>query len=80
MSANTEFLTLPVYRNGTLYVPLKKSFLALDQNGNERWSESSKWEIDLFGVMPFDSQDNVYLTINTEPTPGSDSIFYQGMR
>ena len=78
-SVNPEYLTLPIYRNGTLYVPLKKSFLALDQNGNERWSESSKWEIDLFGLMPFDSQNNVYLTINTEPIPGSDSIFYQGM-
>ena len=78
-SVNPEYLTLPVYRNGTLYVPMKKSFLALDQNGNERWSESSKWAIKLFGAMPFDSRNDVYLTINTEPIPGSDSIFYQGM-
>ena len=78
-SVSPMFLTLPIYRNGTLYVPLKKSFVALDQTGNERWSESSKWAIDLFGVMPFDSQDDIYLTINTEPIPGSDSIFYQGM-
>jgi predicted transcriptional regulator len=77
-NVNPGYKTLPIYRNGTLYVPLEKSLAALYPNGTERWSISSKWDVSLLPQMPFDSQNNVYMTINTEPILGSDWIYYQG--
>lgn len=77
-SVNPVYWTLPIYRNGTLYVPLQKGLAALDRNGDELWSESFIWDVNLLWKMPFDSQNNAYLMVATQPIAGSDQVVYQG--
>lgn len=53
--------TLPLYDNGTLYVPVENGIVALDSNGNIKWSKLSEDTFTLFEQMPFDEKGNVYL-------------------
>jgi predicted transcriptional regulator len=78
VSVKPGYWTLPVYMNDTLYVPLKKSLVALDKNGNELWSNNFEWDVSLLWMMPFDSQNNAYLLVHTKPVPGNDGVVYQG--
>lgn len=78
VSMNPVYSALPAYKNGTLYVPLKKSLVALDRNGTELWSVAFKWDIHPFLDMLFDSQNNIYLVVNTRPIAGNDWIVYEG--
>ena len=61
-----EYWTLPLYRNGTLYVPQQKSLVALDREGNELWSENFSWGMNLLWKMPFDAENNLYMTYDPE--------------
>jgi predicted transcriptional regulator len=72
-----EYWTLPIYANDTLYVSLQNSLVALDKNGNMLWTDSFNWSIELLWDMPFDSQNNAYLLVNNEPTPGNDNVVWQ---
>ncbi len=58
-----EYRTLPLYRNGVLYVPLKRGMVALSNNGGELWSTNFSVDMNLLWQMPFDGQNNLYLTI-----------------
>jgi Uncharacterized protein conserved in archaea len=56
------FSALPIYQNGTLYVPVKNGIIALDTSGNEKWSKRfSDGYYGLFNLMPLDDAGNVYL-------------------
>ncbi|MGA9140905.1 MAG: winged helix-turn-helix transcriptional regulator [Methanocella sp.] len=88
---------LPLYNNGTIYVPLQDKFMALDRNGSQKWvkeldpadypfkssyMENGKpvagtayspevtpaGDFQIYGRMPFDSADNLYvLDVNENP-------------
>ncbi|MGA9140434.1 MAG: hypothetical protein WBZ29_09435, partial [Methanocella sp.] len=53
---------LPLYQDGTLYVPVKDGIIALDTDGNEIWSKRfGDGYYGLFFLMPLDSDGNVYM-------------------
>ncbi|HUL61831.1 MAG TPA: winged helix-turn-helix transcriptional regulator [Methanocella sp.] len=64
-----RFNCMPMYQNGTLYLPLTNGIMALDPLGRTMW-----WKYlppgtyGLFDLMPIDSQGNVYMK---ELNPGS---------
>ncbi len=80
LTLNLADSRLPAYNNGTIYVPLKKSLVALDRNGSELWSTDFNGDIHMFLNMPFDPQNNVYLIENLLPIAGTDWVYYQGVR
>jgi len=80
LTLNLAESRLPAYNNGTLYVPLKKSLVALDRNGTTLWSVDFNKDIHLFLNMPFDPQNNVCLIENLLPILGNDWVFYQGIK
>jgi predicted transcriptional regulator/outer membrane protein assembly factor BamB len=57
-----KYDTLPLYVNGTLYVPLKDGAIALDRDGNVKWErhlpENDTYT--LFDMMPVDEQGYIY--------------------
>ncbi len=54
--------TTPLYQHGTLYVPVQSGVVALDKNGNLKWSKHMESGVyQLFPLMPVDSSDNVYM-------------------
>lgn len=58
----SKFDTLPMYQNGTLYVPLSNGIVALDTDGSQRWIKQYENTHTLLGQgMPIDSYGNVYL-------------------
>lgn len=67
----SEFNCLPMYQNGTLYLPLTNGIIALDAHtfGNTSW-----WKYlppgtyAMFDLMPIDAQGNVYMK---QLNPGS---------
>ncbi|HEY3272917.1 MAG TPA: winged helix-turn-helix transcriptional regulator [Methanocella sp.] len=57
-----QYNTLPLYVNGTLYVPLDSGVAALDTGGDVKWVRHLNGSLfSLFGLMPADTQCNVYL-------------------
>lgn len=58
-----EFNTLPLYKNGTLYVPLKNSIIAMDSLDAIKWWRSFPGSNPyvMFDLMPVDDQGNVYM-------------------
>lgn len=58
----SDFNCLPIYKNGTLYVPLDNGIVALDNMGRTKW-----WKYIpggpyvMFELMPVDDQGNVYM-------------------
>jgi hypothetical protein len=79
-NSNMPNSQLPIYHNNIVYVPLKKSLVALDRYGNELWSADFRWEIHPFLDMTFDTQNNIYLVESTQPNTGSNWKFYQGVK
>ncbi|HEY3273282.1 MAG TPA: winged helix-turn-helix transcriptional regulator, partial [Methanocella sp.] len=61
--ARDNFNSLPLYINGTLYVPIKDGVIALDRDGSMKWEchlpENDTYA--LFGTMPVDASGNVYI-------------------
>ena len=58
-----EYRTLPLYRDGILYVPSLRGMTALNASGGELWSKSFDTDMNLLWQMPFDSQNDLYMTI-----------------
>lgn len=57
-----QYNTLPLYCNGTLYVPIRNGVVALRPNGDFRWAcQIPEGNYTLFEYMPLDSQGNVYM-------------------
>jgi hypothetical protein len=73
-------MTLPIYENGILYIPSENGLVALYPNGTKLWSKDFTSYVELFGKMPFDSQNNIYLVEYTRPVAGSTQVVYQGIR
>jgi predicted transcriptional regulator len=63
MNSKYEYRTLPLYRDGILYVPLKRGMVALGRNGSELWTNRFDVDVNLLWQMPFDGQNNLYMTI-----------------
>ena len=61
-----EYWTLPLYHDNILYAPMQNGIAALNLNGTELWSENFNMEVNLLWAMPFDAQNNLYLTLNLE--------------
>jgi alpha-tubulin suppressor-like RCC1 family protein/predicted transcriptional regulator len=61
----SKYGSIPIYQNGTLYVPVKNGVVALDTNGDEQWSkrlgEGTGEVYRLFSLMPLDRKGNVYM-------------------
>ena len=55
--------TMPVYKDGLLYLPARNGIVVLDSNGSLQWSRTfdGEYNLDLFGPMPFDATGRVYL-------------------
>ena len=66
-----QYNCLPMYQNGTLYLPMVDGIIAMDQMSHTLWW---KWipggTYAMFELMPIDSQGNVYMK---DLTPGSSS-------
>ena len=62
-NAREDYSTLPLYFNGTLYVPLKDGIIALDRDGNTKWETHLPADetYSLFELMPVDDKGNVYV-------------------
>jgi len=69
-----EFNTLPMYKNGILYVPLNNGIVALDNMGRTLW-----WRYlpggphVMFELMPVDDQGNVYMR-SLNPNSSTSSL------
>ena len=64
-----QFNCLPMYQNGTLYVPLTRGIVALDQMGRTMWWRYLPGDSNaLFDLMPIDSAGNIYIR---QQNPGS---------
>ncbi|OPY26883.1 MAG: MarR family protein [Methanocella sp. PtaU1.Bin125] len=73
-----QYNCLPMYQNGTLYVPLTKGIVALDLMGRTMWWRYLPGDSNtLFDLMPIDSAGNIYIR---QPNPGSttSSIYVIG--
>ncbi len=58
----SQFSSLPLYQNGTLYAPVNDGVVALDKNGVVKWSaRPGGGSFKLYEHMPLDGEDNVYL-------------------
>jgi predicted transcriptional regulator len=79
-NVNPEYMTLPIYENGILYIPSENGLVTLYPNGTELWSKDFTSYVELFGKMPFDSQNNIYMVEYTRPIAGSTQVVYQGVR
>lgn len=56
-----QFKTLPIYEDGTVYVPVYNGIIALDRQGNEIWSQRfAGGNFRLMELMPFDAYGNAY--------------------
>jgi predicted transcriptional regulator len=67
----SEFNCLPMYQNGTLYLPLTNGIIALDAHafGNTSWwMYLPPGTYAMFDLMPLDAQGNVYMK---QLNPGS---------
>ena len=56
-----EKIGLPLYWNGTLYVPLDKGVLALNKDGDILWSKTFDQAYKVFNMMPMDSKGDLYM-------------------
>ena len=64
-----QFNCLPLYQNGTLYVPLTRGIVALDLMGRTMWWRYLPGDDNtLFDLMPIDSAGNIYIK---QQNPGS---------
>ena len=86
-----RFGSMPLYVNGTLYVPVRNGVVTLDTSGNVLWSHQIFGGLYLlFDRMPMDSQGNVYMskydpeqnpvylvTIGPDGREYSDALAYQ---
>jgi alpha-tubulin suppressor-like RCC1 family protein/predicted transcriptional regulator len=60
--ARLTYSTLPLYQNGSLYVPLRRGIMVLDTEGNELWDRHFDDGLYvLFELMPIDGDGNVYM-------------------
>jgi len=61
-TTRSRFDTLPMYQNGTLYVPLSNGMAALNTDGTKRWiKQYDNMPMSLVRGMPVDADGNVYL-------------------
>jgi len=60
---SSEFTSLPIYFNGSLYVAFKNGVYALNTNGAIMWNVSinNTYSVQLYQNMPLDDEGNVYL-------------------
>lgn len=57
-----KYGSMPLYQDGIVYVPVSNGVIALDGNGNEKWSKHFENDgFRFFDLMPLDIADNVYL-------------------
>jgi len=57
-----EYHTLPLYANGTLYLPVEDGVAAVDKDGRIKWSRHLfPGQSNLFEMMPVDDAGNVYM-------------------
>jgi predicted transcriptional regulator len=57
-----QYDMLPIYRDDYLYLPLQSGMLALHRDGTVGWVKRlSEDKLSLLEVMPFDSDNNIYL-------------------
>jgi predicted transcriptional regulator/outer membrane protein assembly factor BamB len=72
-----KYNSLPIYVNGTLYVPVKDGVFALDRDGNVKWEchlpENDTYS--LFAMMPVDGQGNIYFRSHGVVPQNPDDIF-----
>jgi predicted transcriptional regulator len=69
----SRYNSLPLYQNGTVYVPLTNGIVALDEKLQTRWWKYIQGGTSvLFDLMPIDSQGNVYMK---ELNPASSSSY-----
>jgi predicted transcriptional regulator len=60
--ARFKYNTLPLYQDGSLYIPLRRGVMVLDTGGNEKWVRHfNDGNYVLFELMPVDSAGNVYV-------------------
>jgi Alpha-tubulin suppressor and related RCC1 domain-containing proteins len=78
--ARFRYNTLPLYQNGSLYIPLRRGVMVLDVGGNERWVRHFDDGLYvLFELMPVDNVGNVYVVNcgNYDSVPnGQESFIY----
>ena len=67
--------SMPLYDHDTLYLPLSNGILAMSVDGSIKWAKHYNVSTTLFGLSPFDSDGNVYLTYYNQ-TPGVLSPYY----
>lgn len=60
--SQTAMVTLPIYANHTLLVPLTDGLTAIDTNGSASWTAHLGVNVTLNGDVPFDSEGNAYMT------------------
>ncbi|WP_325377796.1 PQQ-binding-like beta-propeller repeat protein [Methanocella sp.] len=53
--------TVPLYNNGTLYLPLNNGIAAMDRSGTVLWTKHYNVSTAIFEQAPFDSAGNIYL-------------------
>jgi hypothetical protein len=79
------FSTLPLYQNGTLWVPLASGLQAFDTSGRSRWAKTyevtANWPIwsgyvGLFEYMPVDSYNNAYVYAEGPGDPLASKKWY----
>lgn len=63
----------PIYHNGTLYVGLPHTVLALDRDGRLKWQK--RYGQDYFNRVWFDSRDNAYLQFSQDLSLPERHIF-----
>jgi len=61
--SQSTIVSLPVYTNHTLFVPIADGLTAIDPNGSVRWTVHLGLNVTLTGDVPFDSLGNFYMTV-----------------
>ncbi len=68
-----QFNCLPLYQNGTLYIPLTRGIVALDQMGRIQWWRYLPGDDNtLFDLMPIDTAGNIYIRQQNPGSPTSN--------
>ncbi|MGA9139282.1 MAG: winged helix-turn-helix transcriptional regulator [Methanocella sp.] len=74
-----KYSSLPLYWNGTLYVPVSNGLASLDTHGKINWiSRATGGTFILFPLMPLDDRGNVYMSKLEYPSQTSDMLIISG--
>lgn len=72
-----KYGTTPIYQDGTLYVAVRNGGVALDTDGNVKWSLAlDRGQYRFFPAMPVDSKGNVYIENQFYNEPDSTHDVY----